>query len=259
MSIINDALKKVQTNMGQNNNPQEPPSVTPMGTPPSGNKPENPPPPPPPTLPTVEIKTFETNSVPWTEHPKAPWEVGNPNAAAPQSPPPQPTPPPVAPQPQVTPTQAPHPSSARSKINRTTPGSILFLLILLAALTMVLLKISPASVFEKIAAQVAKIKSKYSQPKKAKSAYSTPTPAPTQPPPEMGIPAAASPKAATVVVNGIMTSAGKKVALINNKVYAEGQDVNGMKILHISFDRVVVLDQGVEKSFDVHNNDGFTP
>ena len=54
-----------------------------------------------------------------------------------------------------------------------------------------------------------------------------------------------------MTVGGIMTKANEKVALINDKVYAEGDDINGMKILKISFDEVVVIDRGEQKSFKV--------
>ena len=54
-----------------------------------------------------------------------------------------------------------------------------------------------------------------------------------------------------VTVGGIMTNGNQKVALINDKVYAEGDKINGMKILNISFDQVVVSDQGQEKMIKV--------
>ncbi len=45
-----------------------------------------------------------------------------------------------------------------------------------------------------------------------------------------------------LVLNGIMTQQGKMIALINNKIYELGDEVNGKKITKITLDRIELRD-----------------
>lgn len=54
-------------------------------------------------------------------------------------------------------------------------------------------------------------------------------------------------------VQGVMSSNGKSVALINNKIYEEGSEIAGAKILTISANTITVLRDGHEESIAVKN------
>ena len=68
-------------------------------------------------------------------------------------------------------------------------------------------------------------------------------------------PAAATPSAASsdtaITITGIMTQGSKSVALINGQVYEEGDTVNGVKIIKITSNAVVVAKNGVERTIRV--------
>ncbi|MBF0570367.1 MAG: hypothetical protein HQL12_00705 [Candidatus Omnitrophica bacterium] len=57
----------------------------------------------------------------------------------------------------------------------------------------------------------------------------------------------------TLKIHGIMSNATGNLALINNQVYQEGDEVAGAKIIKINFDSVTVNINGTEKTIFVKN------
>ena len=59
------------------------------------------------------------------------------------------------------------------------------------------------------------------------------------------------PKADTLNIHGIMSDPNGNVVLIDNGIYAEGDEVQGVKIIKISFDGIVILKDGKEETIQV--------
>ena len=57
----------------------------------------------------------------------------------------------------------------------------------------------------------------------------------------------------TLNVHGIMSDARGNVALINDQVYQEGDDIDGVKIVKINLNSIIVNDNGVERKIPVKN------
>jgi len=57
----------------------------------------------------------------------------------------------------------------------------------------------------------------------------------------------------TLNVHGIMSDAKGNVALINDQVYQEGDDIDGVKIVKINLNSIIVDDNGVERKIPVKN------
>ena len=68
--------------------------------------------------------------------------------------------------------------------------------------------------------------------------------APSTPPPSL-------PSHPDRKINGVMTTGQKNVVLINDTVYEEGEEVDGIKILKIYHNNVVVSENGQEKVLKV--------
>ncbi len=79
------------------------------------------------------------------------------------------------------------------------------------------------------------------------------TPAPV-PPPEPKNETKPEPKpehADTLNIHGIMSDPNGNVVLIDNGIYAEGDEVQGVKIVKISLDGIVILKDGKEETIRV--------
>jgi type II secretory pathway component PulC len=61
-------------------------------------------------------------------------------------------------------------------------------------------------------------------------------------------PAATGTASLTLNVHGIMSSNGRNVALINDQVYQEGDEIDGTKIVKINLDSITVNTNGTEKT-----------
>jgi len=79
-----------------------------------------------------------------------------------------------------------------------------------------------------------------------------------QPPPQGGVNATPEPKpeprpahADTLNIHGIMSDPKGNVVLIDNGIYAEGDEVQGVKIIKISIDGIVILKDGKEETIRV--------
>ena len=55
-----------------------------------------------------------------------------------------------------------------------------------------------------------------------------------------------------LVLEGIMTTGAKKVALINNEIYETGDTVNGVKIVEITADHILISSGGAISALSVH-------
>jgi hypothetical protein len=77
-------------------------------------------------------------------------------------------------------------------------------------------------------------------PPASSTAANTTTPAP-------------APLPTTLNVHGIMANASGNLALINNRVYQEGDEVDGAKIIKINLDSITVNIDGTEKTIYVNN------
>ena len=228
MSIINDALKKAQADLNKSN---EVPAITPEPLPNPAPKKESVVNSSTPGDPVSASTPLSGTELPWTEHPKAPWQItAEPPAAA----------------------KSTEPSAQNKKEIRIQPrSSLVYLILILCALTGLSLIFFNKSetLFSKASFKIPKLSLKLPLSKGTTILTSRTAPAEAA----TGIPQNVS-SATTVTVGGIMTNGNQKVALINNKVYAEGDEINGMKILKISFDEVTVTDHGEEKSFRVKGN-----
>ena len=78
-----------------------------------------------------------------------------------------------------------------------------------------------------------------------------------QPLAQLTIPAATTtnnPAAPTVLnIQGIMANNGTAVALINNKIYEQGAEINGVKILNIGVKAITVLKEGKEETIQIQH------
>ena len=71
------------------------------------------------------------------------------------------------------------------------------------------------------------------------------TPGPTLPP--------AQEASHTLKIQGIMADPKGNVALIDGKVYAEGDDIDGAKIVRISLDSIVISRDGKEETLSARH------
>jgi hypothetical protein len=58
---------------------------------------------------------------------------------------------------------------------------------------------------------------------------------------------------ATLNIHGVMSNGTSNLVLINDQVYQEGDDVDGIKIVKISLNSITVIDNGKEKEIRVKN------
>ena len=65
--------------------------------------------------------------------------------------------------------------------------------------------------------------------------------------------AATPPSEPTLAVQGIMAQGTSNIALINNRIYEEGSEINGMKIVKINLNNLVVTQNGQEKTISMGN------
>lgn len=80
--------------------------------------------------------------------------------------------------------------------------------------------------------------------------------APAAAPATTPVPAIAQTEVPTSVilnVQGLMTNNGATVALINGKIYEQGSEINGIKILAIEGNSITVLRDGKEETIRVRN------
>lgn len=61
------------------------------------------------------------------------------------------------------------------------------------------------------------------------------------------------PASSTLNIQGIMQNKGATVALINNKIYEAGDEINGIKILTISTEFLTILRDGKEETIEVRH------
>ena len=234
MSIINEALKKVQADIDKNN--FNPSTINTMTTQPpnnseSNNFPENLPQPQP-----------QPQYDPTISEPKAPWDipaippaaVGNTQEQA-------------APPKQETIIKAASSKTAPASENKTArQRSFVIVFILIGATILIIGKNGKLLAEHNIHLRLPEaIKNVLSFPKaifshKAQALATIPDAKP-----------AANAKD-TLVVNAVMLKNNKHIALINDKIYAVGDTINGMKIVKIDFQEMVVQDDGVEKTIAVN-------
>ena len=77
------------------------------------------------------------------------------------------------------------------------------------------------------------------------------SPASAKSPPQSPRPTIIQLSKTTLSVDGIMTSGEQRLVLINNTVYEEGEEVEGVRISKIEKDEIVLNDGGVEKVFKI--------
>ena len=56
-----------------------------------------------------------------------------------------------------------------------------------------------------------------------------------------------------VVIHGVMANGSRNIVLINDQVYQEGDDVDGVKIVKINLDSITVNNNGKEQTIRVKN------
>ena len=61
------------------------------------------------------------------------------------------------------------------------------------------------------------------------------------------------PAPTTLDIHGIMANATGNLVLINDQVYQEGDDIDGVKIVKINLNSIIVNDNGVERKIPVKN------
>ena len=220
MSIINDALKKVQTNLNNNLTPTKNTMTTP---PPENLQPNNFSQPNPPPQPSYD---------PGIGQPAAPWDI--PAAQINKAPEPQ-----AAPQVEAAKKQT-APRIEEKKSSRLT-SVVVILFILFATVIFTLKKneklLAEHNVHWRLPDIIQKIlpASQSFQKTQTQETLST----------------TAADKKNGLVVNAVMLKNGKHIALINDKIYTAGDSVNGMKILKINFQEMVVQDGENEKTIMV--------
>ena len=83
------------------------------------------------------------------------------------------------------------------------------------------------------------------------------TPAPVEPVKTAVPPADTAPKPVvprpSLKIQGIMADPRGNVALINDRVYAEGDDIDGAKIVKISLDSIVISRDGTEETLSARH------
>ena len=218
MSIINDALKKVQTNLDQNNST---PTKNTMTTPPPENSQPN------------NFSEPSPQPKPDYDHnlgkPAAPWDI--PAAQTIINPTPQAEPPKEAVKKQTA------PRVEEKKSSRLTPVVIILLLIFATAIFTLKKNekiLAEHNIHLRLPEKIQKIFSAniFSQKTQAPGSLTA---------------AAAVAQKDELVVNAVMLQGSKHIALINDKIYNVGDSINGMKILKINFQEMVVQDGEKEK------------
>ena len=225
MSIINDALKKVQTNLNLNNSN---PIKNTMTTPPENSQPTN--------LPEPDPKpNYDTQ----LGQPSAPWDIptAQPNNAP--APPPQP-----APQKEIVKKQnVPTVSRSTEKKSSRLKSLVIVLFVVIAATIFILQKnkqwLAEHNIHLRLPEKIQKI---FSLPKDMLAQK-------TKTPPDPAATAAA--KKDELVVNAVMSKNNQHIALINDKIYKVGDSINGMKILKINFQEMIVQNGEKEKTIAV--------
>lgn len=64
---------------------------------------------------------------------------------------------------------------------------------------------------------------------------------------------AAEPIPLTLKISGIMASGDHNIALVNDKIYQEGETIEGVQIIKINLDSIVVLNNGQEQTIEVRH------
>jgi type II secretory pathway component PulC len=72
-------------------------------------------------------------------------------------------------------------------------------------------------------------------------------------PPATKNPDSAKPAPVTLNIHGIMANANGNLALINDQVYQEGDDLDGAKIVKINLDSITISNNGTEQTIFVKN------
>jgi type II secretory pathway component PulC len=76
-------------------------------------------------------------------------------------------------------------------------------------------------------------------------------PVPTKLPAISNTPKTSTP--VTLNIHGVMSDGPNNVVLINDQVYQEGDEVDGVKIVKISLDSIIVINNGKEETIRVKN------